>query len=119
MRYSAEGFPEKAKEYCEKLLLLQSPDPKKLNLVGWQQLRFGKNIEEALELAEKALEINPEDYTALHRKGWALYKLGRYSEALEYMQESEDIRVRKNLYDKEFYLHLDSLKIVIAGQKAN
>ena len=47
-------------------------------------------------------------------KGWALYKQGKYKEALEFMQKSWDLRP---VYDRELFLHLEAAKKAVAGQK--
>jgi tetratricopeptide (TPR) repeat protein len=117
--YFQYGMLDQAKEYCRELLSLRPVNPDLLNLTAHRLLNDNRTLNEVLELAERVLTLNPEDHIALHRKGWALYKLGRYDEALELMLKSRDIRVEKNLYDQEFYLHLDSVKSAVARQKNN
>jgi len=114
--YSQAGMSEKAKEYCRKLLSLKSASVGNLNNLAWSMLEDDRTVKEAIELAERALALSPENYTALHRKGWALYKLGRYEEALEYMQKSWDIRLKTAApYNHETYLHLEEAKKAVAG----
>jgi tetratricopeptide (TPR) repeat protein len=111
-------MPEKVREYCHKLLLIQSVKEVTLNSSAWVMLLDDRNAYEALELAERALSLSPENYTSLHRKGWALYQLGRYREALEFMQKSWDIRQKTAApYNYEMYLHLEAAKKAVAGQK--
>jgi tetratricopeptide (TPR) repeat protein len=116
--YSWGHIPEKVKEYCHKLLLAKSVSESTLTSSAWVMLFDDRNANEVLELAEKALLLSPENYTALHRKGWALYQLGKYREALAFMQKSWDLRLKTAApYNHETYLHLEAAKKAVAGLK--
>ncbi len=116
--YSWGHMPEKVREYCHKILQVKSVNEVTLNANAWIMLFDDRNANEALELAERALSLSPENYTSLHRKGWALYQLGRYREALEFMQKSWDIRLNTAApYNHEMYLHLEAVKKAVANQK--
>jgi tetratricopeptide (TPR) repeat protein/TolB-like protein len=116
--YSWGRMPDKAKEYCHKLLQTKNVSAVTLNGDAWILLFDERNANEALELAERALSLSPENYTSLHRKGWALYQLGRYREALEFMQKSWDIRQKTAApYNHEMYLHLEAVKKAVAELK--
>jgi len=116
--YSWGRMPEKVREYSHKLLLSKTVSAVTLNASAWVMLFDDRNANEVLELAERALSLSPENYTSLHRKGWALYQLGRYREALEFMQKSWDIRQKTAApYNHEMYLHLEEVKKAADGQK--
>jgi tetratricopeptide (TPR) repeat protein len=115
--YSWGHMPDKARECCHKLLSLQSISMRTLTDCSWRLLEDDRTVNEALEFAERALALSPENHTALHRKGWALYKLGRYEEALEFMQKSWDIRMKTTVYNHELYLHLQAAKKAVANLK--
>jgi tetratricopeptide (TPR) repeat protein len=117
--YSRGGMPSKAKDCCRKLLSLQSVKVSTLNGTAWVMVEDNKTVIDALKLAERALALSPDDHTALHRKGWALFKMGRYKEAVEYMQKSWDLRMKTTVYNHELYLHLEAAKKAVAGQKTN
>ncbi len=75
------------------------------------------NINEGLELAEKVLQINPDAINTSHIKGWALYKQGKFQEALELLQKSWDLRMKNYSYWHEEFLHLEAAKKAVAGMK--
>jgi tetratricopeptide (TPR) repeat protein len=113
-------MPDKAKEYCQKLLLAKSVSVSTLTTSAWVMLFNDRNANGALDLAEKALSLSPENFIALHRKGWALYKLGKYRESLAVMQKSWDIRTQTAApYNHETYLHLEAAKKAVEGLKNN
>jgi pentatricopeptide repeat protein len=115
--FSQGGMTSKAKEYCRKLLTLQTASMQNLNNAAWNLLEDDRTINEALELAERSLDLYPGNNIGLHRKGWALYKLGRYDEALELIQQSWDIRMKEGVYNHETYLHLQAAKKAVANLK--
>ena len=78
-----------------------------------------RNINEGIELADKVLKKNPDAIASLHTKGWALYKQGKYMEALELLQKSWDLRMKNATYYHETYLHLEAAKKAVASQKNN
>jgi hypothetical protein len=45
--------------------------------------------------------------------------MGRYKEAVEYMQKSWDLRMKTTVYNHELYLHLEAAKKAVAEQKTN
>jgi tetratricopeptide (TPR) repeat protein len=78
-----------------------------------------RNINEGLALIDKLLEINPNNYGGLAIKGWGLYKLGKYKEALYYLQKSADLRIKYGFYNHSSYIHLEAAKKAVDGQKNN
>lgn len=60
-----------------------------------------QNIKGGMELVETALEYRPENYEFIDTKGWALYKQGKYHEALNILQKSWDLRRAQAVYDHE------------------
>ncbi|MFA5087904.1 MAG: CPBP family glutamic-type intramembrane protease [Candidatus Omnitrophota bacterium] len=69
-------------------LLLESlaaePDfPEAYNDLAWLYAEEGKKLDEALELVEKALGYDPQRAAFWDTKAEVLYKLGRFSEAIE------------------------------------
>lgn len=50
------------------------------------------NIKEGLDLAAEGLKIKPDDHGLLHSLGWGLAKTGRYTEALEILNKSWELR---------------------------
>ena len=59
------------------------------NLI-WVLIRAGINVREGLELSERSLIKYPDNNFLLWMKGLALYKSGRYEEALAILKETDD-----------------------------
>jgi uncharacterized protein HemY len=70
-----------------------------------------------LEIVDKELKSSPENYDYLHTKGWGLYKQGKYQEALEILQKSWDLRMKKAVYDYDAAKHLQAAKKAVAEMK--
>jgi len=75
----------------EDLKLLLSIDPNNaiaLNALGYTLVDKTERINEGLLLIQKAHALDSESAEILDSLGWALFKLGRYEEALEYLEEA-------------------------------
>ena len=72
-----------------------------LNALGYTLANRTDRYEEAYDLIDRALAIDPEDPAIIDSMGWVLYRLGRYEEALEYLQRAHDA-----LLDEEVISHL-------------
>ena len=68
-------------------------------------------FEEALGLIEKALEISPNDFYILDSMGWVMYRLGRFEEAITYLNQARDIRD-----DPEVAAHLGEVLWVMGNK---
>ena len=51
-----------------------------------------ERYEEAYGLIERALEISPNDFYILDSMGWVLYRLGRFSEAIEFLEKARALK---------------------------
>jgi TolB-like protein/Tfp pilus assembly protein PilF len=114
--YCEADFQSKAENYYRQALSSEPGNPDRLNGLAWFLIDKNRNIAEGLQLTDKALESNPNNYLYLDCKGWGFYKQGKYSEALELIQKSWNL---KPIYNYEIYLHLEAAKKTVAGQKNN
>ena len=64
------------------LLAVRPDDARALNHLGYMLADQTTRYAEALQLLERALTLNPGDPATTDSVAWALYKLGRYDEAL-------------------------------------
>ncbi|HIJ14769.1 MAG: hypothetical protein A2X03_11620 [Bacteroidetes bacterium GWA2_40_15] len=112
--YEQAGILNKAEEYYRKALSLESKNPFKLNDLAYFLVDKDRNINEGMELIEKALTLDLDEWYYADCKGWGLYKLGKYEEALEFLQKSWEL---KPIYNQEVYLHLEAAEKAVAGQK--
>ena len=115
--YSEAGIYHKAEEYYRKALSLEPESPSRLNNLASFLIENDRSINEGIFLIEKALELTPDNYVFLHTKGWGLYKKGQYQEAYGILQKSWDIRMLKEGYNHEAFLHLEEAKKAFEGQK--
>jgi Tfp pilus assembly protein PilF len=115
--YSQAGILDKAEEYYRKALSLDPENRNIMNYLGYFLIDKDVNINEGLELAEKVLKLNPDAMNASHNKGWALYKQGKYQEALVFLQKGWDLRMKNVYYDHVTFLHLEAAKKAVAGLK--
>lgn len=72
-----------------------------LNALGYTLANRTDRYEEAYDLIDRALSIDPEDPAIIDSMGWVLYHMGRYEEALEYLQKAHD-----SMLDEEVISHL-------------
>jgi tetratricopeptide (TPR) repeat protein len=115
--YSEAGILDKAEEYYRQSLSFEPENPARISNLAYFLVNKNRNIEEGLELANRALGLIPDDYAFLHAKGWGLYKQGKFKDALDILQKSWDLRREKAVYNHEAFLHLETAKKAVAGQK--
>lgn len=69
-------------------LALNPTQPQVLNYLGYGLVDRGEKLDEALGMIEKAVEGDPSQGYIIDSLAWALFKLGRYDEALEPMERA-------------------------------
>ena len=69
-------------------LELRPEQPQVLNYLGYSYLEMQENLDEALDLIQRAVEQERDSGYIVDSLGWALYRLGRYSEAVEHMERA-------------------------------
>ena len=74
-----------AEARLKRLIELKPDDPQALNALGYTLVDRTARIEEGRALIEKALKLSPDDPFILDSMGWALFKLGRYDDAVVYL----------------------------------
>jgi tetratricopeptide (TPR) repeat protein len=103
-----------AEDYFRQALSLEPYNPSRMDTLAYFLIDKDRNLNEGLGIIEKALKLNPESYNYLHTKGWALYKQGKYLEALDLLQRSWDLRMKHAIYNHDAYLHLEASKKAVA-----
>ncbi len=73
------------------VLQLDPKDAQALNYLGYTYAEMGIHLEEALDLVKRAVAIRPRDAFMLDSLGWAYYKLKRYDEASEALEEALEL----------------------------
>lgn len=82
-------FPDSEKDL--RAILARDPeDPRALNALGYMLVVNTDRYEEAQGLIQAALRHSPDDAAVIDSMGWVLFKLGRASEARDYLQKALD-----------------------------
>ena len=71
-----------------KALELQPDQPQVLNYLGYSFVDRGENLDEALGMIQRAVAAQPEAGYIIDSLAWALFRLGRYQEAVEPMERA-------------------------------
>lgn len=74
-----------AEEWLQQVLDEFPEDAGAMNDLGYLWADQGKNLPRALEMVQFAVEADPDNASYHDSLGWALYKLGRYEEALKWL----------------------------------
>jgi len=82
------GRWEKAEADFLKALALSPEQPQVLNYLGYSYLEQQINLDEALGMIQRAVVERPDDGAIVDSLAWALFRLGRYGEAVEPMERA-------------------------------
>lgn len=89
--YDSIGEWKKAEKNFRKSLVLSQNHYLVLNFLGYSLLKNGQDIEEAFGMIIDAYNQTPNDGHITDSLGWAFYKLGRYDEAITYLEKASEI----------------------------
>lgn len=89
--YEQDNQWDKAEKSFLKALELSQNHYLVLNYLGYSWLKQGKNVEEAFGMIVEAYNQSPSDGHILDSLGWAFYRLGKYDQAVEYMEKAAEI----------------------------
>lgn len=79
------------KDFLDALDLV--PDqPFVLNYLGYSWVDQGVNLDRAYALIERAVDLRPNDGYIIDSLGWALYRLGRYDDAVLHLERAVELR---------------------------
>lgn len=65
--------------------------PQVLNYLGYSMVEQRINLDEALGMIQTAVDARPDEGFIIDSLGWVLYRLGRYSEAVEPMERAVEL----------------------------
>ncbi len=85
------GAWDKAEPDFRKALELRPDQPQVLNYLGYSLVEKQEKLDEALAMIERAVAAQPEAGYILDSLGWALYRLGRYAEAVDPMERAAEL----------------------------
>jgi len=82
---------DKCLSYYEKSLKTDPDNISSLNGLGYVLACKEKDLTRALSLCKQAVKVAPKSAACLDSLGWVYYKLGLYNDALQYLQQAEQI----------------------------
>lgn len=71
-----------------KLVELKPDDAQALNALGYTLVDRTPRVDEGYALIERALKLSPDDPFILDSMGWALYRMGKYDDAVTFLQRA-------------------------------
>ncbi len=89
--HERQGNWKAAEADFRKALELNPGHPQVLNYLGYSLVEKRENLDEALELIEQAVAASPNSGYIIDSLGWALYRLGRYEEAVPHMEKAVEL----------------------------
>ena len=84
-----------------RVLELRLDDPNALNALGYTLADRTDRLDEAYDLIKRALDQMPNEAAIVDSMGWVHFKLGRYEEAIAYLERAIEIQ-----FDSEIAAHL-------------
>lgn len=91
MAYEQLGDLRKSEEDLLKALEFQPEHPFVLNYLGYSWADQGVNLKQSLEMIRKAVALRPDDGYITDSLGWVLYKMGKYQEAVPYLEQAVEL----------------------------
>jgi tetratricopeptide (TPR) repeat protein len=89
--YERQDQWEAAEADFRKALELNPGQPQVLNYLGYSLVEKRINLDEALQMIEEAVAASPDSGYIIDSLGWALYRLGRYEEAVPHMERAVEL----------------------------
>jgi len=100
-------------EDLKAILAVDAENATALNALGYTLADRTERFDEAYAYIKRAYEISPSDFYILDSLGWVLYRLGRFDEAVDYLQKALALR-----NDPEIAAHLGEVFWVMGNRKA-
>ena len=89
--YERAGIIDQAEIFLLKSLEMNPGDAETLNYLGYMWADKGIKLEKALDAIGKALKIEPGNVAYLDSMGWVLFKMGKPTEGLVYIQQANSL----------------------------
>ncbi len=86
--YDSIADREGSERDLRQIIRMLPEDSRALNHLGYMLADQTTRFDEALELVERAIAVSPDDPAIIDSLGWALYKVGRYEDALQHMRRA-------------------------------
>lgn len=83
---------DKAEVDMLKALELQPDQPLVLNYLGYSWVDMHRNVDRATKMIERAVQLRPNDGAIVDSLGWALYRQGKYPEAVVQLERAVELK---------------------------
>lgn len=91
LAYDRTSQWERAEADLSRAVDLNPEQPFLLNYLGYSWVDRGINLDRARVMIEKAVSLRPSDGFIVDSLGWALYRLGRYEEAVGHLERAVEL----------------------------
>lgn len=85
------GDWDRAETEFRRVLEFVPDEPQVLNYLGYSLVEQQRNLDEALDMIERAVEGEPDSGYIVDSLGWALFRLGRYEDAVPVMERAVEL----------------------------
>lgn len=89
--YERVGQWELAEKDLQKALAMEPGQPDVLNYLGYSWLTQNTRVAEAKQMIEQAVKARPTDAHIIDSMGWALYTMGDYEGAIDYLERAIEL----------------------------
>lgn len=89
-RERTDRWPEAEADF-RAALMLNPGQPQVLNYLGYSLVEKNESLDEALGMIQQAVQARPDDAYITDSLGWALYRMGRYPEAVVQMERANEL----------------------------
>ena len=86
---------EKAERDFLKALELYPDQPFVLNYLAYSWVEQERNLKQAEEMLIKAVDLRPEDGFIVDSLGWAYYRLGKFEDAVTYLERAVELQAEE------------------------
>lgn len=85
------GEWDSAEAEFRRVLEFVPEEPQVLNYLGYSLVEQQRNLDEALDMIKRAVEGEPDSGYIVDSLGWALFRLGRYEDAVPVMERAVEL----------------------------
>lgn len=95
--FDRKGQKEKVIEQMRKVIGMDPQHVQGLNYLAFTFAEQGENLDEAEDLALRAIELEPKDGFVLDTYGWILFKQGKWSKAIPFLERAHEHQPKESV----------------------
>jgi tetratricopeptide (TPR) repeat protein len=105
--YDYADMPEQAEKYYRQAVTLEPKNAEFINDLAYLLIDKDINVNEGVELIQKSHKIDPNNFDTIDKLGWGLYKQGKIEQALQYLEQAEDLAPK---FEHDINKHLKTVR---------